>query len=77
MKDLTKIIRNEYYKDHRLMLRHNNSKFMKRTPEQNAQSVRDKKTYYSNKWSEVLKTVTTKAQKQYCIMALDLVSKIR
>lgn len=76
MKAETRKIRDEYLKDSHAMLHHNNSKWMKQTPEEREQSVIDKKKYYKTKWEEIQSSATTKVQKEYCKMALNFVDKI-
>ena len=66
MKEYTKFLKEENKKDKQNIYYHNNSKFNKRTPEQNEQARRDKYNYYYKKWSELLEKCDTEAQKDYC-----------
>lgn len=77
MRESTKALKNEMKKDIWMIAGLNNSKFNKRTPEQNIQSRNDKVKYYKQKWGHKLIHSETKAQKEYCLNVLMRLQNIR
>lgn len=64
MRDKTREYKAESYKDFQSIRTKNNAKDEKRSPEQREQALRDKRAYYSSKWSRMLSEAETKAQKR-------------
>ena len=77
MRESTKALKNEMKKDICKMSFVNNSRFNKRTPEQNTQSRNDKVKFYKEKWEHKFRHCETKAQKEYCLNVLSRLQNIR
>ena len=77
MRETTRQMRETLNNDLLKMKQHNNSKSKRRTDVQNEQSKSDRIDYFTRKWEKIRETAETDAQKKYCEIALDAVSRIR
>lgn len=66
MRTFTRTLKVNYERDIKQYGRRNNSKDNKRTVEQIAQSEKDKKAFYLEKWVSFRQEAETKAQKDIC-----------
>ena len=66
MKEFTRFLKEQQDKDFEAYRMHNNTKYAKRTSEQNEQALNDKRNYYKNKWENLKAQSETVAQKRIC-----------
>ena len=66
MKELTKLLKDEFKLDNIVLSQVNNNKFRKMDYERLTQSINDKFNHYHNKWSSFLMISTTKSQINTC-----------
>ena len=77
MKESTRLLKAEAEKDISRIYSHNNSKLEKRTPEQNEQSRNARVSHFEKKWTRLLESCETVAQKKCCLDVLSRLQYIR